>query len=308
MAARPNDPTKNDDPSLAARSIVQERTFDAPRALVFRAFTEREHLDQWWGPNGYRNQSESLELRVGGEWRFVMNGPDGKVWVNWIRYEEIHAPERLVYSHGGDDPDEAQMRVTVRFEEQGGRTKVTMTSVFASAEVVEAVKKFGAIEGGQQTLARLAGFLPHLADDSASRSMVLSRLISAPRARVFEAWSVPEAMTRWWGPKGFTAPEVTVDFRVDGAYRIVMRDPADAANPVRGTYLEIVPGRRIVFESFIEAMDDFYIVTTVTFDDDASGKTLLTVVQERLATPEEAAGQFEGWSTTLDKLAPVVES
>jgi uncharacterized protein YndB with AHSA1/START domain len=147
------------------REIIQERVFDAPRELVWQAWTEPKHVDKWWGPNGFRNETFSSDFRVGGTWRFVMHGPDGKDWQNWIRYEEITKYERLVYSHGGGDSDiKPHFHVTVTFEAQGQRTKVTMRSLFPTTEAVEAVKKFGAVEGGRQTLARLADYLPHLAD------------------------------------------------------------------------------------------------------------------------------------------------
>lgn len=149
------------------REIVTERVFDAPRELVWAAFTDPKHVDKWWGPNGFRNQTFAMDFRVGGTWRFVMHGPDGTDWQNWIRYREIQKPERLVYDHGGEG-DDPLFHVTVTFTEQAGSTKVSMRAVFPSAEACAEVKKRGAVEGGQQTLARLAGYLPNLAGGSAA--------------------------------------------------------------------------------------------------------------------------------------------
>src|SRR4051812_33255465 len=89
----------------ADRELVQERTFDAPVGLVWKAFTDAKHLDPWWGPNGFRNQTHAMELKVGGTWRYTMHGPDGKDWPNWIRYLEIVPNQRLVYDHGGEGDD-----------------------------------------------------------------------------------------------------------------------------------------------------------------------------------------------------------
>ncbi|MBA2544860.1 MAG: SRPBCC domain-containing protein, partial [Deltaproteobacteria bacterium] len=111
-------------PTTSDREIVQERIFDAPRELVWKAFTERAHIDKWWGPNGFRNETSAMDVRVGGVWRYLMHGPDGKDWVNWIRYEEVTEPSRLVYAHGGDT-DEAMFHVTITFTELGNRTKLT---------------------------------------------------------------------------------------------------------------------------------------------------------------------------------------
>src|SRR5690242_18319385 len=84
------------------REILQSRMFDAPRALVFEAFTKAEHLACWWGPNGFRTTTKSMDVRPGGAWTFTMHGPDGKDWPNHIAYREVVAPERLVYDHGAD--------------------------------------------------------------------------------------------------------------------------------------------------------------------------------------------------------------
>jgi uncharacterized protein YndB with AHSA1/START domain len=294
-AAARSEPTAN-------REIVLERTFAAPRSLVWKAFTEPRHLDRWWGPNGFRNQTHAMDFREGGTWRFEMRAPDGKIWPNWIRFEEIAVPERLVYAHGGEG-DEAHFHVTVTFADLGRRTKVTMRSVFPTAEACEAVKKSGAVEGGRQTLARLEGYLPSLADGSSDRDMVLSRLFDAPAKLVFEAWSKPAMLARWWGPRRFTLPVCEIDFRRGGAYRLVMRDPEGREYPFHGTYSEIVENERIVFTAKI--LPGVEVVTTVTFAEEG-GKTLLTVQQTVPADASAARGQLEGWNGSLEKLAAVL--
>jgi uncharacterized protein YndB with AHSA1/START domain len=144
-----------------ARSIVTTRVFDAPRELVFAAWSDPEHLAQWWGPNGFTTTTHAFDMRPGGVWRFVMHGPDGRDYQNRITYEEIVKPERLVYSHGGaEDVEPVQFRVTVTFEDLGGKTRLTMRAVFPSAAERDRVAKdYGAVEGAQQTLARLAEHL-----------------------------------------------------------------------------------------------------------------------------------------------------
>jgi uncharacterized protein YndB with AHSA1/START domain len=144
-----------------ARSIVTTRVFDAPRELVFAAWSDPEHLAQWWGPNGFTTTTRAFDMRPGGVWRFVMHGPDGRDYQNRITYDEIVKPERLVYSHGGaEDVEPVQFRVTVTFEDLGGKTRLTMRAVFPSAAERDRVAKdYGAVEGAQQTLARLAEHL-----------------------------------------------------------------------------------------------------------------------------------------------------
>ncbi|MDQ3266877.1 MAG: SRPBCC domain-containing protein [Myxococcota bacterium] len=290
-------------PQTLDREIVQERMFDAPRELVWRAWTDPAHSDKWWGPNGFRNETSSMDFRVGGAWGFVMHGPDGKRWDNWIRFEEISQPERLVYSHGDGEGAEPAFHVTVTFTQVGRRTKLTMRSLFPTADAAAAVKKFGAVRGGQQTLARLAGYLPGLADGSFEGAMVLSRLFDAPRKLVFDAWSSPQQVMRWWGPKGFTLPVCEMDFRTGGAYRMAMRSPDGTEHPFNGTFQEIVPNERIVFSALIGGPE---LRTVVSFVED-DGKTLLTVRQDRPADDEARAGMTQGWSETLEKLGAIID-
>ena len=77
------------------REIVISRVIDAPRELVFEAFTEVRHLSRWWGPNGFTTTTRSFEFRVGGVWDFVMHGPDGTDYQEWISWTAIVPPERI---------------------------------------------------------------------------------------------------------------------------------------------------------------------------------------------------------------------
>jgi uncharacterized protein YndB with AHSA1/START domain len=144
-----------------ARTIVTTRVFDAPRELVFEAWTDPRHLVRWWGPNGFSTTIRSIEVRPGGVWRFVMHGPDGRDYENRITYQEIVRPERLVYSHdGAEDVEPVAFQTTVTFEDIGGKTRLTMRAVFPSAAERDRVaREHGAVEGGKQHLERLATHL-----------------------------------------------------------------------------------------------------------------------------------------------------
>jgi uncharacterized protein YndB with AHSA1/START domain len=84
----------------ADREIVISRVIDAPRELVFEVFTEVRHLSQWWGPEGFTTTTRAFEFRVAGEWVFVMHGPDGTDYQEWICWTEIAPPERIAMLHG----------------------------------------------------------------------------------------------------------------------------------------------------------------------------------------------------------------
>ncbi len=93
--------------TTADREIVISRVIRAPRELVFEAFTAVRHLSQWWGPEGFTTTTRAFEFRVGGEWDFVMHGPDGTDYQEWISWTEIVPPERIALLHGESrgDPD-----------------------------------------------------------------------------------------------------------------------------------------------------------------------------------------------------------
>jgi uncharacterized protein YndB with AHSA1/START domain len=146
--------------ATADREIVLTREFDAPRERVWEAYTDERHLPHWFGPNGFTITIYSIDVRPGGTWRYMMHGPDGTDYPNRQTYEEVVRPERLVYLHGEDvDDDPGAFHVTVTFDDLGGRTRVTQRMVFRTKAQREGVVSFGAVELGQQTMARLAAYL-----------------------------------------------------------------------------------------------------------------------------------------------------
>lgn len=147
------------DPS---RIIRLDRLIDAPRELVFAALSDAKHLDAWWGPDGFTNETQAMDFQVGGLWHYTMHGPDGKDWPNWIRYTEITAPSRIAYDHGGELDEPAHFSGVITLVEEGGQTRITLTLILPTAEAKQAVVEFGAVEGGKQTLAKLDRFVATL--------------------------------------------------------------------------------------------------------------------------------------------------
>jgi uncharacterized protein YndB with AHSA1/START domain len=142
------------------REIVITRVINAPRELVFEVFTEVRHLSQWWGPDGFTTTTRSFEFRVGGVWDFRQHGPDGTDYPEWITWTEIVAPERIALRHGEfrDDPDAFES--TLVFEPEGAATRIVMHTLFPTKQLRDqAVEKYHAIEGGEQTLGKLAAYV-----------------------------------------------------------------------------------------------------------------------------------------------------
>ena len=150
--------------SEADREIIQTRLFDAPRALVYEAWTNAKHLDQWFGPKGFTTRTLEADIRAGGRWRFVMIGPDGKEWDNRMVYLELEKPSRIVVEHGSDkDDDPERFHVTVTFTEEGGKTKLVQRMLLATVAQKQRVIGFGAVELGKTTLEKLAEHLSRMA-------------------------------------------------------------------------------------------------------------------------------------------------
>jgi uncharacterized protein YndB with AHSA1/START domain len=112
-------------------TVVITRTFEAPRALVWQAWTDPKMLGQWFGPRGFTSSVPQWELRVGGALRIVMHGPDGNDYPMKGVFTEVMAPERLVFSNIAIDNDGNHLlegETTVTLAEQGGKTTLTVTS------------------------------------------------------------------------------------------------------------------------------------------------------------------------------------
>lgn len=142
------------------REIVISRQIHAPQELVFQAFTEVRHLSQWWGPEGFTTTTRAFEFRVGGVWDFVMHGPDGTDYQEWITWTEIIPTERIALLHGEARDDPNSFTSVLTFEPDETSTRVELRTVFPSKELRdEAVEKYHAIEGGEQTLGNLDAYV-----------------------------------------------------------------------------------------------------------------------------------------------------
>ena len=155
--------TEQDAPTQAAtadREIVITRVISAPPELVFEAFTEVRHLSRWWGPEGFTTTTRALDFRAGGEWDFVMHGPDGTDYQEWISWTEIVPSQRIALLHGAfrDDPDAFESVLT--FQPDGTATRIEMRTVFPTRRTAE--RGGGEVPRGRgwtATLSHLAAYV-----------------------------------------------------------------------------------------------------------------------------------------------------
>ncbi|MGC3982951.1 MAG: SRPBCC family protein [Steroidobacteraceae bacterium] len=290
--------------------IVITRVFNAPRELVWQAMTDPEQVAQWWGPNGFTTVIEKMELKVGGVWKHVMIGPDGARYPNKSIFTVIREPELIAYSHGGAKEGEQGVHFDASwtFEEiNAWTTRLTLRSVFASAEDCRrVVEQYGAIEGGKQTLGRLAGYLaqqPQPAAVTAPITLTVRRQFNASAEVVFDAWLDPEHAGEWL----FATPtgrmqRVEINARVGGRF-VVVEERAGVQAYHTGEYLEINRPRRLVFSFGVdEALTD-------------AGRVQIDIkplaMGCELTLTHEMAGKFaeykqrtqQGWNGILESLA-----
>ena len=307
-----------------ARTLHLTRVFAAPRPLIFRLWTDAQHVAQWWGPHGFTNPVCQLDARPGGAIRIDMRGPDGTVYPMTGRYRDIVEPERLVFASAALDAAGQplfEVLTTVIFSEQG-----SMTSLALEAHVVEATAAAdpylaGMDAGWTQSLERLADYaatvgarkdsgLPEYTSAQTSRGIVFSRVLDAPRELVWQAMSDPQHLVRWWGPRGFTTTIERLDFRAGGVWKHVMHGPDGANYPNKSVYMEIVPHERIVYShgGGREGGAGVHFVATWSLEPSETDRTRLTVRLECVSTADRDVlvreyRAIEGGNQTLEKLS-----
>ena len=137
------------------------RIFDAPRALVFKAYSSCKHLKHWWGPKEWPMDECEMDFKVGGEWRYCLRGPNegDESWGKAI-YKEISKPDKIVYEdyfsdkEGNINEEMPGMLITVEFIEHEGKTKLASTTLFDTSETLTSVLEMGAVEGWNSSLNR----------------------------------------------------------------------------------------------------------------------------------------------------------
>lgn len=166
---------------LAKNEVIFTRVVDAPRGLVFKAWTDPRQVAEWWGPHTFTNPVCEMDVRPGGTYRIVMRSPDGVEYPLKGIYREVVEPERIVYTQNlGECPAEwkdllkkelekagrklvLESLMTVRFEEQGGKTKLTIQTRFDSVALRDAMLKMKMAEGWVESLQRLEQNLVRIA-------------------------------------------------------------------------------------------------------------------------------------------------
>jgi uncharacterized protein YndB with AHSA1/START domain len=326
---------------VSDREISVTRAFDAPRILVFEAWSNCEHMKNWWGPRGFDLIECSMDLRPGGRYRFVQRAPDGSIHGFNGVYREIAAPERIVFTQIYEPIADQEVVVTTTLTETDGRTALSQNLLFGSKEARDGMIASGMERGEAESFDRLDELLAGLrgggaavsaasaartaggpaAAGTASAQLVVTREFDAPRDLVWKAWTEPDRLARWWGPKGSEIRVARLDLRPGGVFHYSMKTPNGPLMWGLFAYREVVPTERIVFvNSFSDAAGGLTrnpwiatwpleILNTLTLTEHG-GKTTLTLrggpinatAEELQAFEAGRAGMQGGFAGTFDKL------
>ena len=167
--------TSNLTVKIEGRDLIMERVFDAPRELLFKVYSDPEHLANWWGPQGWKTENKQFEFKPGGVWHYCMRCMDPnqgdfygqESWGKGI-YQEIIEPEKIVYidqfsDEEGNVPEGMpEMLITLTFVEQGSKTKLIIRNQFASNEALHQVMDMGVVQGFESQIERLEDLLKEI--------------------------------------------------------------------------------------------------------------------------------------------------
>jgi uncharacterized protein YndB with AHSA1/START domain len=299
---------------LSGLEVTIARTFDAPRDLVWRAWTDPNELKRWFMPHGFSVPQCELDLSVGGRLHMIVRGPDGAEMANDGRFEEIDPPSRLVLTtsafHGPDGVPALEVRQTVTFDDRDGGTALTIHDVVTKASPEIAAALAGMEEGWLQTLDKLDAVLTGGEPTSVARQLVASRVLDAPREAVWKAYTDGEQLAEWWPPSGHTIDTGAIDVRPGGLWRGTLHGPQGdfeqnityvaVEEPGTLAYLYGVPGQPGGVFTTIELADD-------------GGKTTVTVTLAFASADERRWMAEENWAQqglegSLDRLASFLGS
>jgi uncharacterized protein YndB with AHSA1/START domain len=308
-------------PGSKPNEIHLVRLYDAPLKMVWSAWTDPEQVAQWWGPRGFHITTHSRDLRTGGHWNYTMHGPDGVDYPNVTKYLEVVEPTRLVYDHGASDTRPPLFRVTVRFTEANGKTRMEMTSALATPEAAAETRAFIKKARGDATWDRLAEYLDKRR--TGKESFVIVRSFAAPIQTMFKMWTEPAHLARWIPPTGATMEYLRADIRPGGSSFYKLSGPNGSAMYGRAEYLEIQAPSRVVYtQQFCDAHEKVTrhplaatwpetVHTRVLLFEEGPDQTRVELTWEPhgAITPIEMetfakarSGMTEGWTGSFDKL------
>ena len=301
--------------------IITSRLIAAPRDLIWKAITTPEHLQHFWGPDGFTNSYKQFDLKVGGQALFTMHGPDGTDYPNRFIFLTIDPPHLLRFEHdnGGEGPVDHKFTGEIELIEEAGKTRIELRLIEKDMAARDLIAQF-ALEGGRQNLDRLAAFVAPMAE--AKNRFEIERSYPVSQERLFRACTDVNEMMQWFAPPGMKVIKAEQDLKPGGIYHYGLATGQGNEMWGKVTYKEIKPNSRLVYlQSFSDPQGGLTrhpmapqwpleMVTVMEFVAEGAKQTKLKIswiyagVEQAEGETFRAAheGMSGGWTGTLDSL------
>lgn len=304
------------------KQMINQRLIDGPCALVFKAWTDADHIMKWWGPRGFTTTTKEIEIREGGVWRYTMHGPDGTNYPNRIMFKKIVPNISISYDHDNDNDDDSfAFESEITFTDKGKQTLVTITSIFKNKETHDFAIAHGAKEGGLQFLQRFEEHVLCL------NGFQITREFDCSPTALFALWTQLDHLLQWMGPKGSEMDILSGKIEVGESVHYKMKHPEGPMLYGKITYLELSPPHRIQYiqqftneygEPTSPPFDETWPIsmkTTVALEP-IGKRTKLSLVWTTVDATDEEQNTFDsnkdgmkmGWNSSFDVLEAYIKS
>ena len=303
------------------------RVFDAPRELIWKAWTDPDYMKEWWGPKYFTSPVNKVDLRVGGKVLSCMRGPDGKDYWSTGVYKEIVPQERLVvtdsfadekgnvvpashYGMAGEWP--LELLITVTLGDIGGKTKMVLQHEGLPAGMVREMTETGWNESFDKLVKNIVpDDRTKIIAERGKQELITTRIFDAPRQLVFQAYTDRKLIPHWWGLRRYATIVDKQDAKPGGLWRFINRDDEGNEYAFHGVYHDVAAPGRIVDTFEFEGMPGHVSLETCILEEidgrtRITGRTVFQSVEDRDGMLN--SGMEEGLIETFDRLAELLEN
>lgn len=295
------------------KEVTIKRTFDAPLELVWEVWTNEKHLANWWGPKPFTNPRCEWNAKPGNKIHIDMKAPDGTIYPMGGEFISIIPFKKIVFKSIAMDPEGNHLfegMNTVDFSEEDGKTTVNVHAKVTDADPEFAHYLEGMYEGWNGSFDKLDNYT-----SNQNKELFYERIVNASQELVYEVWTNPEHLAKWYGPNGFTITTKSMEVKPDGIWSYIMHGPDGRDYPNKIIFIEVVKPERLVYRQMDDDPDlepvDFQTTTTFEKIDDNTTKVTMHGTfksAEDLKRVSRTYHAVEGGHQTMDKMAALVNN